>query len=49
MIRESITRQVDKKSGVLEEERGGWSSQGGEKDKCPPPLFFSFSLSLYIP
>ena len=25
---ESIPRQVDKKSGVPEEERGAWSSQG---------------------
>ena len=47
-MRESIPRQVDKKSGVLEEERGGWSSQGGEKDKCPLFFFFSFlSLSLH--
>ena len=49
VMRESIPRQVDKKSGVLEEERGGWSSQGGEKDKCPLFFFFPFSLSLYIP
>ena len=38
---ESISRQVDKKSGVPREERGVWSSKGGEKDK----LFFSTSLS----
>ena len=43
-MRESIPRQVDKKSGVPEEDRGVWNSQGGGKDKC---LFF-FS-SLYIP
>ena len=40
-LRESILRQVDKKSRVPEEERGVWNSQGGGKDKC---LFF-----LYIP
>ena len=39
---ESVPRQVDKKSGVSEEERGVWDSQGGGKDKH---LFFS----LYIP
>ena len=27
-MRESIPRQVDKKSGVPEEERGAWSSKG---------------------
>ena len=34
-VRESIPtqRQVDKKSGVPEEEKGVWGSQGGEKDK----------------
>ena len=36
-MRESIPRQVDKKSGVPEEEKGVWGSQGGEKDKL---LFF---------
>ena len=51
-MRESIPRQVDKKSRVPEEEREGsgateeeigvWNSQGGKKDKC---LFFP----LYIP
>ena len=44
-MRESIPRQVDKKSGVPKEERGVWGSQGGGKDI----LFFSLSLSLYIP
>ena len=33
-LRESIPRQVGKKSGIPEKERGVWSSQGGEKDKC---------------
>ena len=33
-LRESILRQTDKKSGVLEEEKGAWGSQeGGGKDK----------------
>ena len=46
-MRESVPRQVDKKSGVpeeegegsgaLEEEIGVWNSQGGKRDKC---LFF---------
>ena len=30
-MRESIPRQVDKKSGVLEEEKGVWGSQGGHR------------------
>ena len=30
-MRESIPRQVDKKSGVLEEEKGVWGSQGGDR------------------
>ena len=29
-MRESIPSQVDKKSGVLEEEKGVWISQGGD-------------------
>ena len=41
-VRESIYRQVDKKSWVLEEEKGVWNSQGGGKDKCL--FFFFFSL-----
>ena len=41
MLRESIPRQADKKSGVPEEERWVWNSQGGGKDK----LFFSTFLS----
>ena len=46
-MRESVPRQVDKKSGVpeeegegsgvLEEEIGVWNFQGGKRDKC---LFF---------
>ena len=40
-MRESIPRQVDKKSGFPEEETGVWNSQGGGKDKCLfPPLQF---------
>ena len=45
-MRESIPRQVDKKSGVPEEDRGVWNSQGGGKGKC---LSLSLSLSLSIP
>ena len=50
-VRESIPRQVDKKSGVPEEEKGVWGSQGGDgvwnsqeggKDK-------RLSFFLYIP
>ena len=44
-MRESIPRQVDKKSRVPEEDRGVWNSQGGGKGKC---LFFSLSLSLSL-
>ena len=44
-LRESILRQTDKKSGVLEEEKGAWGSQGGGgKDKLN--FFFSTFLSL---
>ena len=44
MVRESIPGQVDKKSGVPEEEKGVWNFQGGGKDKR---LFFpSTFLSL---
>ena len=42
-MRESIPRQVDK-SGVPEEEKGVWGSQGGGKDKLFFPLH---SLGLY--
>ena len=41
-MRESIPRQVDKKSGVPEEDRGVWNSQGGGKDKH---FFFPTFLS----
>ena len=41
-MKESIPRQVDKKSGVPEEEKGVWGSQGGEKDK----LFFLYCFVL---
>ena len=46
MVRESIPRQIDKKSRVpkeekgiwgLEAETGVWNSQGGEKDKLFSP------------
>ena len=49
-MRESIPSQVDKKSGVLEEEKGVWISQGGDgvwnsqgggKDKRFFPTFLS--------
>ena len=52
-LRESIPRHIDKKSGgpqgersgVLEEQIGVWSSQGGGKDKLFffPSTFLSFS------
>ena len=50
-LRESVPRQVDKKSGVPEEEKGSgtlkaeigvWNSQEGGKNK----LFFFFRLCL---
>ena len=41
-MKESIPRQGDK-SGVPEEEKGVWSSQGGEKN-----IFFSLSPELMI-
>ena len=53
-MRGSIPRQVDKKSGVPEEEKGVWgsqegigvwNSQGGGKDKC---LFFLSLHSLVL-
>ena len=44
LVRESLPRQVDKKSGVLEEEeKEVWGSQGGRKDKH---LFSLLSLVL---
>ena len=46
LLRESIPRQVDKKSGVPEVEIGVWNSQGGGKDKhC---FFFTFLSKDYI-
>ena len=30
LLRESIPRQIDKKSGVAKEEKGVWGSQGGD-------------------
>ena len=44
-MKESIPRQVDKKSGVPEEEKGVWGSQGGGKDKI---LFFFPSTFLSL-
>ena len=38
-MRESIPRQVDKKSGIPKEERAMWGSQRGRKNKH---LFFFF-------
>ena len=50
-MRESIPRQVDKKSGVPEEEKGIWGSQGGDTGlefsrRRKGPKFFSTFLSL---
>ena len=42
LLRESIPRQVDKKSEVPKEEKGVWNSQG-EKDKHFFPTFLSLS------
>ena len=49
-MKESIPRQVDKKSGVPEEEKGVWGSQGGDRGlefsrRRKGQTFFS----LYIP
>ena len=49
-LRESIPRQVDKKSGVPEEEKGIWGSQGGDTGlefsrRRKEPKFFSTFLS----
>ena len=52
VMRQSVPKQHDKKSGDHEEEKGSgalkeeigvWSSQGGERDKFFPPIFLSFS------
>ena len=39
-MRESIPRQVEKKSRVPEEEKGIWGSQGGGKNKFFVSLHF---------
>ena len=44
-VRESIPRQVDKKSGVTREEKGVWNSQRERMDKH---LFFFFLLSTFL-
>ena len=53
MLRESIPRQVDKKSRVPEEERGVWGSQRGDRGlefsrrrKGQMSFFFFFSFKL---
>ena len=43
VVKKSITRQVDKKSGVPKEDRRVWNSQGGGKDK-----HFFFFLSRFL-
>ena len=43
-MRQSVPRQVDKKSGVPEQEGGVWNSQRGEKDNG-----LTFFFSFYIP
>ena len=49
-VRESISRQVDKKTGVPKQEKGVWGSQGGGKDKWffVFVFFFLFSLSTFL-
>ena len=49
-MRESLPRQLDKKSRVTEEEKRVWGSQGGEKGqkfsrRRKGPKFFSTFLS----
>ena len=52
ILRESIPRQVDKKSRFPEEEKGVWGSQGGDKGlgilekKERANIFFLHSLVL---
>ena len=46
LLRESIPRQVDKKSEVPKEEKGVWNSQGGGKNKLFN-LNFIFYLTEY--
>jgi len=48
-VRESIPRQVDKKSGAPEEQKGVWGSQGGDRGlefsrRRKGQTFFFFSL-----
>ena len=45
-VRESIPRQVDKKSGVTREEKGVWNSQREIMDKHL--FFFFFLLSTFL-
>ena len=50
-VRESIPRQVDKKSGVPKEEKGVWGSQGGDRGlefsrRRKGQVSFSFSTFL---
>ena len=51
LLRESVPRQVGKKSGVPEERRGAWGSQGGDRglefSKRKKEQFFL--CFLYIP
>ena len=52
-MRESIPRQVDKKSGIPKEEKGVWSPQGGERGlgfsrRRKGQTFFSLSPELMI-
>ena len=44
-MRESIPRQVDKKSRVPEEEIGVWNSQGGKDNHF---FFFFFLFSTFL-
>ena len=41
LLKESVPRQVDKKSRVTEEEKKAWVSQGGVKDN------FVFYIALF--
>ena len=47
MMRVSIPRQLDKKSGALKEEKGIWGSQGGDRGlefsrRKKGQMFFSY-------
>ena len=54
MLRESIPRQVDKKSRVSQQKKGGWGSQGGDmglessRRRNGQNDFFFLSLELTI-